>query len=286
MNRLPQLRLAIAVLVAAGMLVMLPSARAQSSVAPGQTLNFANPDSGSRECRTNNRVFNACASSLFDGTGWNESLHRVHAKIIKPPPAALNPPSYAKGSLHNAFTIGGTPGHWVNVEFSTEYDINWAEIAVAGAAYSEVNLMLEVRDISSGNGFPMTTHTLYQLRRDNTQGVTDVSGSTERQYKPGETGHFEVLLATGRTYQLSFTLEVMGGAFAGTTASEATAYWKRLTVKVDEDEVELLDDLAIALERHDVDIQRRLDLVDTQLREIKALLQTPQGKRPGWSGKP
>lgn len=275
--------MATALLVGLYALASTPTARATETVAPGHTLNFANPESGSRECRTENRVFGACTSSLFIGTGWSVSARRVRALVIKPPPAELNPPSYAKGSLHNTFTVIGTPGHWVNAQISAEYDVDPAQIFLIGAAYSEITVMLEVRDVTHGAGFPMTTHTLYQLRRDNTQGITDVSGSQERQIKPGETGHFDMLLATGRTYELSFTLEAMGGAFLGGTEARGTATWNRLTVSLDEDEVELLDDLAVALQKHDEDIKARLDTVDEKLDTIHRLLQTPQGRRPGWN---
>lgn len=277
---------AAAMLAACCLLAAAPSpSQAAGDVSPGTTLTFTTPDYGTRECRMGASTFITCLSGAFVGTGWNVSERKVSALVLRPagPTAIFLPTAYAKGLLHNEFNLLGTAGHFVNAQVRVDYDIDPAQIAMVANAYASVTVSLEVRDITSSPGFTVTSHQLYELRRDNTQGFTDVAGMHERQIRPGETGHFQVMLLTGRKYALSFVVETMTGAFFGGGDAHGTAYWNSLSISVDEDEVALIDDLAVAVEQHDQDIKARLDQVDDQLEALKHLIQTPQGRRPSWN---
>lgn len=273
------------ILLAIATILAAPTALGAGTVAPGATLTFQDPDYGTRSCQVN-AASASCFIPVFAGTGWNVSQHRVRARVIQPPPSSANPPSQASGSLHNEFILGGTPGHMVNARVSIDYRIHSAAVKVIGNAATEIAVMLGITDITNVSApTAVAIRELYRLRRDNTQGVTDISAATERQVQLGESGGFDILLRTGRKYALSFTVEVIGDSFVGSNASVATAYWEGLSISVDEDEVELLNDIAIALEQHDKDIKLRLDHVDAKLERIERLLLTPQGRRPGWNGK-
>lgn len=275
-----------AALAAIFILSTLPaSSWATESVSPGHALNFNASDYGTRRCRTGGVTFNACTQSAFVGTGWNLTQRRVRALTLRGGGSlgSALPAAYAEAGLHHEFDLLGAPGAFLNTQFRIDYDLDPGQIAMLGNTYAEVNVLLVIRDITSGSGFNVTSHQLYQLRRDNTQGVTDVSGANERQIKPGESGHVEVMLMAGRRYAASFVLEVMTGALVGAGDAHATASINSLSVWVDEDEVALLDDLAVALEQHDQDIKSRLDRVDRKLDRIDRLLRTPPGRRPGWN---
>lgn len=62
--------------------------------------------------------------------------------------------------------------------------------------------------------------------------------------------------------------------------------WDTATVALGDDQVELLDLLDQALAKHDADIKAALQGIDDQLEEIRILLLTPQGRRPGFPLKP
>jgi hypothetical protein len=79
---------------------------------------------------------------------------------------------------------------------------------------------------------------------------------------------------------VTFAVEVMSGNFLGVSDVLATAYWRRLSVAVDNDELALIDDLAVSLMAHDEDIRARLNEVNARLEAIENMLRRPV-LRPG-----
>jgi hypothetical protein len=232
-----------------------------------------------------------CFLPRFNGTAAAPGSNTVVARYDQLVPA-VGTANYAAAAIFNDFTLAGAPDTLVNTQISTTFDFN-GEVFGAGAYKGAATLSMRVSDMTAG-GVQIATHTLFEQERSGDHGISDVTGGSETQALVGSNSSFFVQLRRGRTYRLTFEVEVLGEALiVGKTISSGAAVWNGSLVSIDEDEVELLSlhDAGVhrALARHDADIKRelaeihrKLDEQAAQLAEIKRLLLTPQGRRDGF----
>ena len=284
-----------------GLLAALPSAvLAQATVAPGGAITISQPAGSDTACRIGN-VATPCVLR-FAGTGvvGANTVRANYDQLL----ANISVPNYATASLFADFVLAGPPGSFVDVQISTTFDFDGALLG-GGAHKSAASATLHVTDITGGANTPVTSHTLFEQERSGDQGFTDVALGSEVQMVRGTVSAFAAKLKRGRTYRLTFEVEVLGEALiVGKTVSSATGTWLRSSVRVDEDEVGLLTehdagvhaslaahDAAVRaqLAAHDADIKqelaeikKKLDDQRALLEEIKRLLLTPQGRREGF----
>lgn len=273
-------------------------APAAELLAPGEGLVLTSVDGGSSTCR---RGTKEGGSSFFDclGSGTlgtradpdqNFVRARSHASLTPLSFAtAFGVPNYATARLYKDIVVqSGPPDGYVPVEISALFDYkNFFLLAAAYVASSSVSL--QVIDLTTGS--PVASATLFQTDRDGDQGFTDLALANQRLVVPAASGDLHALLRRGRSYRLVFELEVMSQVLAvGAVEADASATLTSLTVRVDEDEVELLalhdDAVRSELATHDADVKALLaellagqEELKANQREIIRLLLTPQGQR-------
>jgi hypothetical protein len=272
---------------------------AQTTVAPGGAITISQPTGSGTSCRIAG-VSTPCILR-FANTGAGGNTVTAHYDQLLP---NISIPNYATASLFADFVLSGPPGSFVDVQISTKFDFD-GELFGGGAYKSAASLSLHVTDVTGGANTAVASHSLFEQERSGDQGFTDVSSGSEVQVVPDSVSAFTVKLKRGRTYRLTFEVEVLGEALVvGKTIASATATWQHSIVRADEDEVDLLaahdaainaaltaHDLAVRtqLATHDADIKKELDEIKKMLEEQKALLEeikklllTPQGRREGF----
>ena len=278
------------------LLIISPSALlAQSSVSPGGAITVSVPSGSNTECR----IADVSTPCILRFAGTAAAGNTVRAAYNQTLPN-ISVPNYAAASVYGDFVLSGPPGSFVDVQISTKFDFD-GSLFGGGAYKSAATATLHVSDITGGGDTPVASHTLFEQERSGDQGFTDVSAGSEVQILRGDVSALTVTLKRGRTYRLTFEVEVLGEALiVGKTIADATATWHGSIVRVDEDEVDLLAEhdtrvhttlaaLSGQLATHDEDVKRELaeikDMLDEQrqqLEEIKRLLLTPQGRREGF----
>lgn len=253
---------------------------AQEVVGPGESVSFITATAGAESCRRGTVTF-ICGLEFLGETTARPNLNEVETSarlnILPGTGGRLGVPLYSEASISNDFFIPGPPDNIVTVNITVSYDFSGN--FVSGGLYTLGNsLSLRVQDRSYGTF--VASHELVAMQRQGDQGFTDIALAQERSALPAQKAHFTVKLRRGGLYRLHFELQSSGVTFvAGLMRADAFAKWHILTVSVDEDEVE---QLAI----HDQDIKARLKGIEDDLEEIKKLLRTPQGRRPGFPLKP
>lgn len=275
----------IGLLAGLAVLALATPALAQEVVGPGESVSFVTATDGADGCRRGSvslRRFTRfdCGVEFLGETAARPNLNEVEtsARLTHVLTGGLlGVPLYSEASVSNDFFIPGPPDNIVTVHITVSYDFfgNF----VSGGLYTLQNsLSLRVQDRSYGTF--VASQELVAMQRQGDQGFTDVALAQEREALPAQKAHFTVKLRRGGLYRLHFELRSSGVTFiAGLMRADAFAKWHILTVSVDEDEVEQLD-------IHDMDIKARLKGIEDDLAEIKELLRTPQGLRPGFPIKP
>jgi len=277
-------------------------------LAPGQEVTLTSPDGGGRICRrgTSGGIFEPedCAAGAFIGTNTNVGSGvmrgRVHQGTVILPTGI---PYYATGLLYANFSLEGPAGNFVPVQISATAD--YRNLFALAAAYL-VKSGVSVNVVDRQTGETIASRELVGTSRDGDQGITDVSFADERQVIEDATVGFTVLLRRGGDYRVEMQLEAMAQALVvGATEVDARADWRSVTVRVDEDEIDALDqhdaavkaaiaahdaaisaqlaqhDAAISgqLSQHDADIKALLTDLRAGQKEIIRLLLTPPGRR-------
>jgi len=253
-------------------------------VKPGETLSFFGPDGGTTECRVNLDDAD-CDKKGFTNTKADVGRHAVSAGFEKAfLLAELAKAHYATASLFNDFTVSGTSSNVVDAQISVSY--NYSGAIGGSAAYKASSTVTLTVEDKSGDGFSHT-ETLFQQERDGDQGFNlSVSAGGETQNFQEEVAAFPIKLRRGHRYRVTFAVEVLGEALAvGSVQADGQADWSAITVTVG-------PDVAEQLSQHDADIKQKLADLDkkisgtnAKLDEIKELLLTPQGRRPGFPKK-
>jgi hypothetical protein len=272
---------------------------AQQTVAPGGAITISQPSGSDTSCRI--AAVSTLCVARFANTAAVGNTVTAHYDQLLP---NISVPNYAAASLFADFVLSGPPGSFVDVQISTKFDFD-GELFGGGAYKSAASLSLHIADVTGGANTAVASHTLFEQERSGDQGFTDVSSGSEVQVVPDGVSAFTAKLKRGRTYRLTFEVEVLGEALVvGKTIASATATWQHSIVRADEDEVDLLSahdsaiqaaltahDLAVRtqLATHDADIKQelaeikqKLDEQKALLEEIKKLLLTPQGRRDGF----
>ena len=274
-------------LSALALLTLGGPALSQEVVWPGESIKFVTATSGAEGCRRGQVSFTCGLEFLGETTARpnvNEVETSAQVNILPGSGGHLGVPFYSEASISNDFFIPGPPDNVVDVHFTVAYDF-FGNMASAGLYTLGNSLSLRIQD-RTYNTF-VASHELISMQRQGDQGFTDVSLAQERAALPVQVGHFTAKLRRGGLYRLHFELQSSAVSFiAGLLRADAFARWHFLTVSVDEDEVE---QLAI----HDGDIKAKLQGFDDDLQqikddiaEVKELLQTPQGLRPGFPNNP
>lgn len=271
---------AIGLLAGLAVLTLGMPALAQEVVGPGESVSFVTATAGAESCRRGDVTFTCGVEFLGETTarpGANEVETSARVNILPGSGGHLGVPLYSEASISNDFFIPGPPDNIVTVHITVSYDF-FGNFASAGMYALGNSLSLRVQDRSYGTF--VASQELVAMQRQGDQGFTDAALAQESSALPAQKAHFTVKLRRGGLYRLHFELQSSGVSFiAGFMRADAFAKWHILTVSVDEDEVE---QLAI----HDQDIKARLKGIEDDLEEIKKLLRTPQGRRPGFPLKP
>lgn len=229
------------------------TARAMERVAPGETIRLTRVDDGGVFCRrgTVPLLARRCIRGAFAGTLSRPSKGRVRARSsVLISFSALGIPNYATAFIYKDISLAGPPDNLVPVQISVTFD--YRNLFVAAAAYFVAsNLSLQVIDLKSRA--VVAKHTLFETSQNGDQGFTDIAGTSQRQVLLGETANFSTMLRRGRDYRLRFELENVSQALVvGAVESDARADWKAVTLRVDEDEFEELQEIKELL-MHDED---------------------------------
>jgi hypothetical protein len=288
-----------------GTLLFASNVLAIDIVEPGESVTFTSVDGGDRNCRRGT-VEGAtekldCRNAKFGGTQESPDKNRVRARVRlggAPPVATVGTPHYATVGLFKDIHISGAPDNFVPVQISTVFD--YRNFFALGAAYLvSSTVSFRVTDLASGED--VATHTLFETARDGDQGFTDIAFGSERRVATDASGNFAVLLRRGRDYRLTIEIEALSQVVlnVGITESDSRVDLSSITVRIDEDDTEALDNHDVAIKeaisdhdaaissqvsRHDADIKALLvDIKDGQ-QEIIRLLLTPQGRRESEQG--
>jgi len=286
-------------------LLLSTPVHAVTDVAPGTTTVFTTADGGTAQCRRGDVVQNRC-EKIFGQTAARPSAGEVETKIdINTTDIAGNVgiPLYSEATIYNDIFIPGSPDNLVDVEVSVNYDVYGNFLAVG--LYTVTNgLSLSIEDLTAPGEFAASV-SLDGMQRQGDQGFTDVSVAEERAVQLDDSGNLQLRLRRGHSYRIHFKLQSSAVTFVlGKMRADAFARRHSLSVSVAADTTEQLDnhdqdiknDLAsvqAALQNdiavHDADIKQELAGIRNQLNgiqddldEIKLLLITPQGLRPGF----
>jgi hypothetical protein len=284
-------------------MVFVPGlAFAQTNVAPGSSVQISQATGGATSCQIALVSASCSLFGRFNGTIAVAPDNKVYAHYDQLLPA-IGAANYARAAIFADFTLPGSPATLVDAQISTTFDARGALFG-GGAYKGAVSLTLKVSDLSV-SGVALATDTLFEQDRSGDQGLTDVTAGSETQAVFGNNSSIHVKLRRGHVYRLTFELEVLGEALlVGKVISDADATWTNSRISVDEDEVDLLlqHDTAVrgelathdqavrsALATHDADVKKKLDEIlakldqqAAELAEIKRLLLTPEGRRPGF----
>lgn len=218
-------------------------ARAMDRVAPGETITLTSLDGGGVECRRGRKLIRRCIRGVFLGTRSRPEIGRVRARssVLLTPQSNAGVPQYAAAFIYKDVSLAGPPNGFVPVQISVTFDYQNLFLA-ASAHFAASSLTLKVTDLVSGAD--VAKHTLFETSRAGDQGLTDISGGSERQFLVAETANFSTLLRRGRDYRLRFELENVSQALGpGLVEGDAKAEWKAVTLRVDEDEFEALQEI-------------------------------------------
>lgn len=271
---------------------------AATDVAPGTTLLLPTADGGTARCRRGATVQRRC-ESIFGETGARPAAGEVETKIdVGNTDIAghVGIPLYSEAAIYNDIYIPGAPDNLVVVEVSVTYDFYGNFLA--GGLYTLTNsLTLGIEDLSSPGEFAASLE-LDGMQRQGDQGL-DIAVAQERAVQLGDSGRLQARLRRGHSYRISFLLQSSATTFLlGRLRADAFATLHSLSVSVAEDTTEQLtthdQDMKEELATHDADVKReladikaRLGNIEDDLAEIRQLLLTPQGLRPGFpAGKP
>lgn len=275
------------------LIVTIPDvAQAAPDVFPGETLVFATATDGTESCRKGSSS-NPCGRLRDTEARATPAENKVFARTTN---RIANPgfPLYATASVSNDFVIPGPPDDLVDVQISVRYDFSGTFLAASEYTLENV-LQLRIQD--RGRGEIVASHSLAQMQRQGDQGLTDINFAEERADLVGEVAHFAVKLRRGGLYRLHFELQSSAVTFANANVrgnGTATFHW--ISVSVDEDEAEQLTghdqaikaELALLQADHDqlkadhAEIKSQLGGIRDDIAEIKTLLLTPPGRRPGF----
>jgi hypothetical protein len=282
-------------------------------LAPGEEVTLTSPDGGGRFCRrgTSGGVFEPedCFAGAFIGTNTDVASGVMRGRVQQGAfILAAGIPYYANGLLYANFSLDGPPGNLVPVQISATADYR-NFFVLAGAYLVQSGVTVNVVDRQTGE--TVASRELVGTSRDGDQGITDVAFANERQVVEGATVGFTVLLRRGGDYRVEMQLEALAQALVvGATEVDARAEWGSVTVRVDEDEIDALEqsedaikaaiashdaamssrlaahDAAISSQvaQHDADIKALLTDLREGQREIIRLLLTPPGRRASDQG--
>jgi hypothetical protein len=259
-------------------------ARAQTSIAPGQSATLSGTDVGA-EAEGGDLV---CSTSCFLPEYLFSSVQpednfvraRFNDMVIF---TGLALPHVATARIRNDFEIPGPPDSVVLVQISATYDLF---VSLLGSAAYEAagELSLVVEDVTSGTPVAVGSVSLFRQDRSGDQGFTDITTGREVYDMTAAAGQLQLELRRGRVYRVWFVAEVMGEQFVvGNSDVRTTATLRRLVVQVDEDEVEQLavhdEEIKQQLATHDGDVKEQLTRIEGKidaLGEQLALIQRTQ----------
>lgn len=210
------------------------------AIEPGEELSFTNADGGATECRRLNTA-RGCNGVLNPFTAnYDTSSNTVDASFDGIIATGIGLPNIASASIYNNFSLSGSPDNFVDVQISVTYDFQGS--LFGGAAYeTAVTVILKVEDITGSANKAIGSLELFRQDRSGDQGLTDLSVGGERYSLKDESAKFLVKLRRGRDYRIWFSVEALVEKFlVGKASAYANATRKDLTVRVDEDEVELM----------------------------------------------
>lgn len=271
----------IGLLAGLAVLTLGMPALAQEVVGPGESVSFVTATAGAESCRRGDVAF-TCGVEFLGETTARPNVNEVETSArsgnLPGSGGHLGVPLYSEASISNDFFIPGPPDNIVDVHFTVAYDF-YGNMSSVGLYTLSNSLSLRVQD-RTNNTF-VASHELTAMQRQGDQGIElGIGAAQERTALPIQVAHFTAKLRRGGLYRLHFELQSSAVSFViGLLRADAFARWHFLTVSVDEDEVE---QLAI----HDQDIKAKLQGIEDNLEEIKDLLRTPQGRRPGFPIKP
>ena len=286
-------------------ILLMGLAKAEVTVNPGENWNFINAEGGDLECR-NKDIITDCDDGIFVFTTFDASSNFARAVCNGTiETSGVGRPWIPRAAVYNDFSIPGSPDNFVDVQISITYDFEGAlhgRVAYETAA----TVTLRVVDVTSDNrpdlnaGSNIGSFELFHQDRSGDQGLTP-SFESENYDLNDANSSLILKLRRGRTYRIWFEAEALAELFiVGNARASSAAAWKKLSVWVDEDEVEQIsihdtdvksaitehdEDIKDAIAQYDEDIKKELAGIKDDLEEIKLLLITPQGRRPGFANK-
>jgi hypothetical protein len=287
-------------------LCLLPATptHAVTDVAPGTTVQFTAAEGGSAQCRRGDVL--ARCETIFGETAARPAVAEVETKVdisMTDIAGNLGIPLYSRATIYNDIFIPGSPDNLVDVEISVDYDVYGNFLAVG--LYTLTNgLSLSIEDLTAPGEFAASVN-LDGMQRQGDQGFSDASVAEERAVQLDDSGKLQVRLRRGHNYRINFQLQSSAVTFIlGKMRADAFARRHSLAISVATDTTEQLDShdqdiknglasveatLQTDIAVHDADIKQELADIKNQLNgiqddldEIKLLLITPQGLRPGF----
>ena len=212
-------------------------------------------------------------------------------------------PHYATSWLFKDIEIADPSGQgkMVVVQLSPTY--TWeGGILGAGNYEGRIALALEIEDITDATSFNVGSFDLAGRDRngDITVGLELPAAGTASYDRNADTNHFQIMLQRGRVYRVYFKAEAYAAPIATAVESAIRARWDSLGVAMATDVSEQLalhdTEIKAALAAHDMNIANRVAVHDAEIKalleqvlvdlaEIRQLLITPQGRRPGWNNR-
>jgi len=274
-------------LAGAVMLLMPLVAWSQVTINPGETHKFTQSDGEQTGCRAGDLPVTCLeASGSVSATPTdNEVITNLGSVGVD------STPRYADGSVYVDFFVPGSPDNVVDAYISVSYD--FVSTLVTGSVYTVANSVgLRIQDRTWGEVFH-ASQTIASASRDGDQGISDVNFGVQRNVELDSTANWAVKLRRGGTYRLHFELQTysqLGGN------ARARANWRVIGITIGDDLVDQLanHDAAIqqgisqiltefsSLHAEHAEIKAMLSGITQDQEEIKQLLLTPQGLRPGF----
>ena len=292
--------LSLAVLLVSLLAPATPTGAAEM-VAPGEILVFEKADSGARECRIKDLDVSALCDlppwravfpipgaipprwvTTYSGPSSNHvgAAHYVLGTIFGVPNLSAIP-HYATGKIYNHFEIEDTPQTQapIDVQVSIQYYVDAFLFGLANYT-TEVSVSLEIEEYVGADRYEgVGSLELFSRDRSGDQGFTDVAVGAAAYDLNDESARFDVKLRRGGIYRIVFKAEAYGIPVLSESQSSIEAWWTQMSVLVDE------EDASELIRQHDEDIKARLTAMERDLEEIKRLLITPTGRRPGFPRK-
>jgi len=171
-------------------------------------------------------------------------------------------PHYANSWLYTDIDIADPNDNQSLVDALIATTYTWeGGIAGAGNYEGRISLSIEVEDITGAEPKGVGSFELVSRDRSGDQGVTDVASgaiSYDRDNNSYETSHFTIKLQRGNTYRIYFKAE----AFA---APLLTAIESSIRAKLERFDIAISNDVNTQLEDHDTDIKEGLDAITSQI---------------------